>query len=241
MLAVVLLGNLLWLIVGYGGIPGARTGTATMVISRAAFGRQGNVIPSLLSWLTVVGWEAVNLVLGSFALFSLMELLGFPLDTAGKAIALLVVTVLTFGVAILGHATIVSLQRVFTWALALVMLGLIPQVWVAPPLPVAADAATRGVVCNAVHSFHAYRRVAGQFHELPRRLHPLSAAHNARVKHHAMDISRGIRCHGNYDDCWICCSEGGQLNRSGCRLSAAPVTLVLQIVPVHCLGRHHDE
>jgi nucleobase:cation symporter-1, NCS1 family len=141
MLAVVLSANLLWLIVGYGGIPGARTGTSTMVISRAAFGRQGNVIPSLLSWLTVVGWEAVNLVLGAFALFSLMDLLGYPLDTTGKVIALAAVTVLTFGVAILGHATIVVMQRVFTWALALIMLGLIPQVWAAPPLPVAADAA----------------------------------------------------------------------------------------------------
>jgi nucleobase:cation symporter-1, NCS1 family len=141
MLAIVLLGNMLWLIVGYGGIPGARTGTATMVISRAAFGRTGNVLPALLSWLTVVGWEAVNLVLGAFALFSLADVMGYPLDTTGKVIALAIVTVATFGVAILGHRTIVVLQRVFTWALALVMVGLIPQVWAAPPLPVAADAA----------------------------------------------------------------------------------------------------
>jgi purine-cytosine permease-like protein len=34
-------------------------------------------VPSLLSWFTVVGWEAVNIVLGAFALYSLFELFGF--------------------------------------------------------------------------------------------------------------------------------------------------------------------
>lgn len=141
MLVVAPAGNLLFLLVGYGGIPGARVGTATLVISRAAFGRQGNIVPSVLSWLTVVGWEAVNLALGGFAVFSLAERLGFPLETAGKSIALILLAGFTFGVAILGHATIFVLQRVFTWALGLIILGLVPQVWAAPALPQAADAA----------------------------------------------------------------------------------------------------
>jgi len=141
MLVIVLSANLLFLLVGYGGIPGARAGTATLVISRAGFGRRGNIVPSVLSWLTVVGWEAVNLVLGAFAIFSLAESLGFPLETTGKAIALILLAGFTFGVAILGHATIFVLQRVFTWALGLIILGLIPQVWAAPPLPQAAGAA----------------------------------------------------------------------------------------------------
>ena len=144
MLGVVLSGNLLFLLVGYGGIPGARVGTATLVISRAAFGRQGNIAPSILSWLTVVGWEAVNLALGGFALFSLFELMGLPLETTGKAIALVVLAAFTFGVAILGHATILVLQKVFTWALGLIMLGLIPQVWAAPQLPEAIAASAAG-------------------------------------------------------------------------------------------------
>src|SRR5262245_9419922 len=36
-LGVTLTGYLLFALVGYGGVPGARAGTATMVISRAAF------------------------------------------------------------------------------------------------------------------------------------------------------------------------------------------------------------
>lgn len=132
MLAVVLLGNLFFVFVGMGGVPGARVGTATMVISRAAFGRHGNIIPAVLSWLTVIGWEAVNIVLGAFGLFSLFDLLGYPLGIPGQVIVLGVLVVATFGVAILGHATISALQRVLTWVLGILMLGLLPQVIVAP-------------------------------------------------------------------------------------------------------------
>ncbi|MGL4405978.1 MAG: purine-cytosine permease family protein, partial [Notoacmeibacter sp.] len=131
---VVIAGSLFYLLVGYGGIPGARIGTATMIISRAAFGRQGNAIPTFLSWITVVGWEAVNLALGAFALFSLAEILGFPLGPIGKAIALVLLAVVTFGVAIMGHATIIWMQRISTWAMGLIMLGVVPQVWSAPAL-----------------------------------------------------------------------------------------------------------
>ena len=128
MLLIVILGNLPYLLVGYGGIPGARVGTATLVISRAPFGRAGNVIPAFLSWITIVGWEAVNLVLGAFALYSLVSALGWEPSTTGKAILLAILAIITFGVAILGHATIFYLQRFFTWALGLLILGVIPQV-----------------------------------------------------------------------------------------------------------------
>jgi nucleobase:cation symporter-1, NCS1 family len=152
MLLVTLLGNLLFIIVGYGGVPGARVGTATLVISRAAFGKGGNVVPSLLSWITVVGWEAVNLVIGAFALYSLCDILGLQLAFTGKMVALIILAAFTFCVAVLGHATIVYLQKIFTWGLALVILGLIPQVWTAPALAIPADVplgATLAQLCIA--------------------------------------------------------------------------------------------
>lgn len=69
LLLVVVTGNLFFILVGLGGIPGAPAGTATLVISRAVFGFKGNILPAFLSWVTVVGWEAVNLALCAFALF----------------------------------------------------------------------------------------------------------------------------------------------------------------------------
>jgi NCS1 nucleoside transporter family len=144
---VTLVGNLLYILVGYVGIPGARSGTATLTVSRAPFGRKGNALPSLLSWLTAVGWEAVNLVLGAFALYALFDGFGMPLGVLGKSILLAALAAFTFGVAILGHATIIYMQRIFTWALGIAMLGLIPQVLsftpaTAPAVPAGADLPT---------------------------------------------------------------------------------------------------
>lgn len=146
MLVIVLVANLFFFLVGLGGIPGARAGTATMTVSRAAFGRHGNVVPSVLSWLTAVGWEAVNLVLGAFALFSFVGVFGWVPDVTGKAVLFAILAAFTFGIAILGHATIVYLQRIFTVALGVVILGLIPMVIghadLAAPLAAAPDGAS---------------------------------------------------------------------------------------------------
>jgi nucleobase:cation symporter-1, NCS1 family len=127
-IAAIVLGNSFYVLVGLGGIPGPRAGTATMVISRAAFGLRGNRAPTLLSWLTVVGWEAVNLVLGAFALFALADQVGISTTTPVKALLLAALTLVTYVVAVLGHATIVFLQKVFTYALGILMIGVFVQV-----------------------------------------------------------------------------------------------------------------
>jgi NCS1 family nucleobase:cation symporter-1 len=124
----VLLGNVLYVLVGLCGVPGPRTGTATMVISRASFGLRGNYGPAFLAWLTAVGWQAVNLVLGAFALFALADEIGITPTNTVKGILLGVLTLVTYVVAILGHATIVSLQRWLTVVLGALMIGVAVQV-----------------------------------------------------------------------------------------------------------------
>ena len=63
-----LLGVGSFLIVGYFSLPGMRTGRPTMALSGASFGSWGNVVPSALSWLNLVGWETVVLVIAAYAL-----------------------------------------------------------------------------------------------------------------------------------------------------------------------------
>jgi NCS1 nucleoside transporter family len=126
--AAVLLGSVLFVLVGWSGIPGPRTGTATMVVSRSAFGLRGNIAPTFLSWLTVVGWQAVYLALGTYALIALAEEVGLEATDPVKAMLLAAIVVVTYGVAVLGHATIVFLQRLFTYGLGLLMLGVLVQV-----------------------------------------------------------------------------------------------------------------
>lgn len=126
--AAIVLGNLLFVVVGLGGIPGPRAGTATMVVSRAAFGLRGNLVPTALAWLTVVGWQAVFLVLSAFAAFSLAGEVGIQAGTGVKVVLLAVLVVLTYGAAVLGHATILFLQKIFTFLLGALMIGVAVQV-----------------------------------------------------------------------------------------------------------------
>jgi NCS1 family nucleobase:cation symporter-1 len=126
--AAIVLGNLLYVVVGLGGVAGPRAGTATMVVSRAAFGLRGNLVPTALAWLTVVGWQAVFLVLSAFAAFSLAGELGVQAGTGVKVVLLAVLVLLTYGAAVLGHATIVFLQKVFTFLLGALMIGVAIQV-----------------------------------------------------------------------------------------------------------------
>jgi nucleobase:cation symporter-1, NCS1 family len=124
----IVLGNLLFVVVGLGGVAGPRTGTATMVVSRAAFGQRGNLLPTALAWLTVVGWQAVFLVLSAFAAFSLAGEVGIHASTGVKIVLLAVLVLLTYGAAVLGHATILFLQKVFTFLLGAIMIGVAIQV-----------------------------------------------------------------------------------------------------------------
>jgi NCS1 family nucleobase:cation symporter-1 len=117
-LAAVVIGNLFYILVGIGAIAGPVAGTATLTISRSAFGVLGNIPAAILSWVTVVGWEAVNIVIGTLSLFALVQLAGFPDTTVVKALCLAVVMLVTFTVAVWGHATIVTLNRILAILLA---------------------------------------------------------------------------------------------------------------------------
>jgi nucleobase:cation symporter-1, NCS1 family len=115
--AVTLVGNAFWLLVGWCSIPGARAGTATLVVSRSSFGILGNLPGAFLSWLTAVGWEAVNIVIGALSLYEIFQEFGAGGGAALKALALAAIIALTFGVAVLGHATITLLNKIFSYLL----------------------------------------------------------------------------------------------------------------------------
>lgn len=125
--------GLTFLVVGLSGTPGPRAGTATLAISRAAFGVRGNVLPSALSWLNLVGWESVTVVLTVDAVLALGAKFGLPSSgVVATLIGVLVAVVLTFSVPILGHATVLVMQRYLSYAvgiLAIIMtILLLPKV-----------------------------------------------------------------------------------------------------------------
>jgi hypothetical protein len=121
-LVAVVLGTSLFVAVGLASIGGVRSGLPTLTFTRAAFGPIGNVPNGVLTWATLVAFEAINCIFAVFALLALMAELGWehPGDT-GKVLATLTVLAASGAIAVYGHATMVYLQRGFAVSLTLVL------------------------------------------------------------------------------------------------------------------------
>ena len=131
-LAAVFVGSLAYIVVGLCSLPGPRAGTAALIISRAPFGLRGNFLPTIMSWAATLGWETVNIILGTFAIRTLLEAAGIHTPHWMLAPFLVAMAVLTFVIPMLGHATLVVAQKWLSYiltALSIVMAGLtIPAV-----------------------------------------------------------------------------------------------------------------
>jgi purine-cytosine permease-like protein len=121
-----------FLLVGFVSLAGKRSGAPTFALSRAPFGMVGNALPTLTSYLSLVGWETVLVALATLATDTVLDRIGVATGTATKVIAFLLIAALTILVGLLGHATIVRIQTWLTWAFAVltvVFIGLeLPQV-----------------------------------------------------------------------------------------------------------------
>ena len=125
-LAACLVGNLPYLYLGLASVGAVRVGLPVTTLSRAAYGLRGNVIHAGLTWLASICFEALNTVFGVLAWLSLMRLMGLGGEGAGpKILAVAVQLAVGGGVAILGHATMVYLQRLFALLLGLVLLAVL--------------------------------------------------------------------------------------------------------------------
>lgn len=128
-LAVAVICSISYVAVGLSSIQGPVAGTATLTISRASFGVRGNVIPALLSWVVLVGWESVTVVLTVTSLLLVAQLLHLPHTGAVVTLAAMgIALILTFSVPILGHATIMKMQRILAYAMGVFVLVMIPLI-----------------------------------------------------------------------------------------------------------------
>jgi NCS1 family nucleobase:cation symporter-1 len=121
-LAVAFIGNLFFTLVGIISIPGPRSGTASLVISRSQYGIRGSRLSSLLNWIMLVGFEAVDFSVAAFALYALGAYFGWNLSTPVKVLILAIVIFITFIIGLYGHATIVVFQRSAAWIVAIASL-----------------------------------------------------------------------------------------------------------------------
>ncbi|MCT2542895.1 cytosine permease [Streptomyces atratus] len=115
---VVVLGGLAFFAISAAGLSGVRTGTATLVISRAPFGVRGNWPAGMLNWVVSIGYTILNTVVGTLALEAFFADLGWVSGHIGRALALLITLALTFVVALWGHATVQFAERWIAYVLA---------------------------------------------------------------------------------------------------------------------------
>jgi purine-cytosine permease-like protein len=97
---------------GFIAVAGKRGSAPTMVLSRAAFGVNGNKLPAVISWVLTVGWETVLVILATLATAAVFQRLGWGGGTGTKVIALIVVVALTIFGGVMGFDLIMRLQ---TW------------------------------------------------------------------------------------------------------------------------------
>ena len=96
-------------------IAGKRGSAPTMILSRAAFGVQGQKVPGVISWLVSIGWETFLAIMAVLATATIFERLGWGGGTATKVIAAVVVAAMIVLASVAGYHIIMRMQSVLTW------------------------------------------------------------------------------------------------------------------------------
>src|SRR5689334_21334112 len=110
---------------GFIAVAGKRGSAPTMVLSRAAFGVNGNKLPALISWVLTVGWETILVILATLATATVFDRLGWGGGNVTKVIALIVVVALTIFGGVMGFDLIMRMQSVITIVTGVLTIGFI--------------------------------------------------------------------------------------------------------------------
>jgi purine-cytosine permease-like protein len=116
-------------LVGYVSLAGKLGGAPTLILSRASFGVAGNALPTLVSYISLVGWEIILVALSTFAAETVLSRLGWVHGDLALAVSLVIVAAGTIAIGLLGHATIAKIQTWFTWAFAVLTVVFMVLVW----------------------------------------------------------------------------------------------------------------
>ena len=168
-----------FLLVGLIAIAGKRGSAPTLVLSRAAFGYNGNRVSAVISWILTVGWETFLCVMATLAAATVMGALGFTNHTLAQIVALIVVVLAAGGAGVLGFDTLMKAQTWITWiaaVLTVVYLALvIPRIDLDVIMALPAGSAT-AVIGSFVMVRYTDGRRSRRLYIPPPRAAPMSAA-----------------------------------------------------------------
>lgn len=114
-----------FLFVGLLSIPGVWGGAPMLTLSRAVFGTRGNFGPTLVSWISLVGWETILVITSADAFLELLQVLGVTPGPVWTVIGILILAALVVACGYWGHATLVWVQRAATWVFGILTVVII--------------------------------------------------------------------------------------------------------------------
>ncbi|MDQ2904647.1 MAG: cytosine permease [Chloroflexota bacterium] len=120
-----------FIFVGILSIPGVWGGAPMLTLSRAVFGTRGNIGPTLVSWISLVGWETILVITSTYALLALLRVVGVQTNPFWTFVCILLLAVAVVVCGYWGHATLIWLQRAATWVFGIltvvIIVFLVPQ------------------------------------------------------------------------------------------------------------------
>src|SRR5579885_610190 len=114
-----------FLFVGLLSLPGVWGGAPMLTLSRAVFGTRGNLGPTFISWISLVGWETILVIASTGAFLELLQVFGVSANPAWTVISILFLAALVVTCGYWGHATLVWIQRAATWVFGLLTIVII--------------------------------------------------------------------------------------------------------------------
>src|SRR5579859_3256059 len=81
-----------FLFVGLLSIPGVWAGAPMLILSRAVFGTRGNIGPTLVSWISLVGWETVLVITSTGALLELLNVFGLHSNSLWTVLSIVILS-----------------------------------------------------------------------------------------------------------------------------------------------------
>ncbi len=130
---IIVLGACGYLLIGYAGVAGPRSGLPTMTLTRAAFGPRGNRGNSWIAYVVQIGAEVLNALTIVLALIAIADELGWHNSgKPGLVLFTLLAMILPAAVAVVGHRLLFLAQKwiaiVLSAALLLVAVWTVPKI-----------------------------------------------------------------------------------------------------------------
>lgn len=108
---VVLVGNLFYAFLGWASLQGPEAGTTAFMVSRAAYGQNGNRSVAFFNWATLVGFEIEGVYLTVATVILLFSRYGTTLSSPAKVLVIVLASLIQLIVPLLGHPAITRIFR----------------------------------------------------------------------------------------------------------------------------------